>query len=205
MLDALATMAKTDPEVREMLIRDGFGSWIEVDDPNPMPPSPACKPDPEPAGAYSPIDYDCGFGDETVYAGGTGEVRLSQEDYERLQYNADLDAKVEAAVHRVLGPQVEKIQKAADDLLVAHRVSGEKDRYSPEDVSVILTAKGWKGCSEFTVRESWCNKDGRIEADKDPDNGHWLISHAELQRILQQGRPDPPGTHDNHGRRKRKR
>ena len=70
-----------------------------------------------------------------------------------------------------------------------------KKWYSTADVATIL------GKAEFTVRE-WCRL-GRVHAEKKKSGrgvaGEWIVSHAELTRIRNQGLlPDPrPYRHVN--------
>jgi len=156
MLASYADLAKTDPEAREEMIRNGWECWLED-------PAPAEPLDEETIPFYPP---------EEELERLRQELRQLRERQAGPPADVDLAVLVEAALRKVVSPQVEALQKAADDLLLTHRVSGEKDWYSPEDISVFLMSKGWKGCSEYTVRESWCNKDGRIEAEKDPDSGY---------------------------------
>ena len=63
-----------------------------------------------------------------------------------------------------------------------------KEWYSTADVATIL------GKAEFTVRE-WCRL-GRVHAEKKKSGrgvaGEWIVSHAELTRIRNEGLlPDP--------------
>jgi hypothetical protein len=63
-----------------------------------------------------------------------------------------------------------------------------KDYYTTTEVAEILNRAEW------TVRE-WCRL-GRVNADKRPcgrgTSQEWIISHAELQRIRNEGLlPDP--------------
>ena len=65
-----------------------------------------------------------------------------------------------------------------------------KDWYTPAEAAELV------GKAEFTVRE-WCRLE-RIAAKKRPcgrgDSQEWMISHAELQRYLNEGlRPNPWG------------
>ena len=63
-----------------------------------------------------------------------------------------------------------------------------KEWYSTAEVATIL------GKAEFTVRE-WCRL-GRVHAEKKKSGrgvaGEWIVSHAELTRIRNEGLlPDP--------------
>src|SRR5438067_203253 len=82
-----------------------------------------------------------------------------------------------------------KIEATLDVLVVQKTI---KEWYTTEEVAVIL------GKASFTVRE-WCRL-GRIEAAKrECGRGlsqEWIISHAELQRVQNEGlRPDPARFH----------
>jgi hypothetical protein len=70
--------------------------------------------------------------------------------------------------------------------LIEQRVA--KEWYSTAEVAGILSR------AEFTVRE-WCRL-GRVRAEKRPcgrgQAGEWMISHAELTRVQNEGLlPDP--------------
>src|SRR5262245_58340102 len=72
------------------------------------------------------------------------------------------------------------------ETLVAERTV--KEWYSTAEVAVIL------GRAEFTVRE-WCRL-GRVRAEKKKSGrgpaSEWIISHAELTRVRNEGLlPDP--------------
>ena len=63
-----------------------------------------------------------------------------------------------------------------------------KEWYSTAEVAILL------GKAEFTVRE-WCRL-GRVHAEKKKSGrgvaGEWIVSHAELTRIRNEGLlPDP--------------
>jgi hypothetical protein len=79
-----------------------------------------------------------------------------------------------------LGERLEKIEDALA-LLVSQRTV--KDWYSTSEAAQIL------GKAEFTVRE-WCRL-GRIRAAKRPCGRgkakEWAISHAELERVRNEG------------------
>ena len=81
--------------------------------------------------------------------------------------------------------RLEKIEYALERILDQRTV---KEYYSTADVAQIL------GKAEFTVRE-WCRL-GRVHAEKKKSGrgvaGEWIVSHAELIRIKNEGLlPDP--------------
>ena len=63
-----------------------------------------------------------------------------------------------------------------------------KDWYSTAEVAALL------GKAEFTVRE-WCRL-GRVDAEKKKSGrgpaSEWIISHAELTRVRNEGLPPDP-------------
>ena len=57
----------------------------------------------------------------------------------------------------------------------------EKEWYSTAELAEAM------GVSQYTVQERWCNA-GRIECEKDPDNGKWRIPGHEYLRLVKGGR-----------------
>lgn len=55
----------------------------------------------------------------------------------------------------------------------------EKEWYSTEEVAALMSRAPW------TVRE-WC-RHGRIKAVKRPGTDRWVISRAELDRLMNHG------------------
>ena len=76
--------------------------------------------------------------------------------------------------------RLNRIEMALESLL---RERTPKDWYSTAEVAQLL------GKAEYTVRE-WCRQ-GRVHATKKPysrgAHSEWLISHAELIRVQNQG------------------
>ena len=66
--------------------------------------------------------------------------------------------------------------------VMAHRV--EKEWYTTAELAEAV------GKKQFTIQERWCN-DGRIECEKDPDNGKWRIPGAEYRRLVGGGALKP--------------
>jgi hypothetical protein len=80
-------------------------------------------------------------------------------------------------------PLLERLDKVEALLAELLRQRTAKDWYSTGEVAEIL------GKAEFTVRE-WCRQ-GRVHAAKRPCGRgrakEWAISHAELERIRNEG------------------
>ncbi len=81
--------------------------------------------------------------------------------------------------------RLDRIEEALRSLVEQRTV---KDWYSTSEAAAIL------GKAEWTVRE-WCRV-GRVNADKRAcgrgRSQEWIISHAEMERIRNQGLlPDP--------------
>jgi hypothetical protein len=81
-----------------------------------------------------------------------------------------------------------RLQKIETLLAALVEQRAVKEWYSTAEVAAIL------GRAEFTVRE-WCRL-GRVRAEKKKSGrgpaGEWLISHAELTRVRNEGLlPDP--------------
>lgn len=56
----------------------------------------------------------------------------------------------------------------------------EKEWYSTADLAEAMSV------SVYTVTARWCNQ-GRIKAEKDPDNGKWRIPAREYRRLVAGG------------------
>ena len=78
------------------------------------------------------------------------------------------------------GERLDRIEQMLSSLIAQKTV---KEFYTTAEVAELLKK------AEFTVRE-WC-RNGRVHADKRPcgrgNSKEWRISHAELQRILNDG------------------
>ena len=58
----------------------------------------------------------------------------------------------------------------------------KKDYYSTRDVAEMMSV------TLHTVQERWCNQ-ARIECEKDPESGQWLIPAHEFERLRRGGKP----------------
>lgn len=67
---------------------------------------------------------------------------------------------------------------------------GSKEWYTTSELAKLLNK------SQFTVQERWCNE-GRIECEKDGENGKWRIPGDEVRRLLAGGslKPKPARLH----------
>lgn len=82
----------------------------------------------------------------------------------------------------------ERLERIEEALRVLVQQKTVKDWYTTSEAAAVL------GKAEWTVRE-WCRL-GRVNADKRPcgrgRSQEWIISHAEMDRIKNQGLlPDP--------------
>jgi hypothetical protein len=102
-----------------------------------------------------------------------------QQDQKHVSQFEDLSPPLCAWLNEITN-QLTTIEFALAGL-VQHR--GSKEWYTTADVAEILTK------AEYTVRE-WCRQ-GRIDAKKKAcgrgKSGEWLISHAELNRVKNEG------------------
>jgi hypothetical protein len=85
-----------------------------------------------------------------------------------------------AALRDLLLERLDRLEARLDE--IAGQRAG-KERYNTAEVAQLL------GKAEFTVRE-WCRL-GRVHAQKRQSGrgpaGEWMISHAELDRIRNEG------------------
>jgi hypothetical protein len=105
---------------------------------------------------------------------------MTDTEEEPEEDEAEQDASPLASRIHALDQRLERIE-AALHLLVQQRA--EKDWYSTAELAELL------GKAEFTVRE-WCRL-GRVNARKREcgrgQSQEWVISHAELERIKNEG------------------
>ena len=62
--------------------------------------------------------------------------------------------------------------------VMAQRV--DKEWYTTDELAKALNK------SQYTIQERWCN-DGRIECEKNPENGKWRIPGHEYGRLADGG------------------
>ena len=85
----------------------------------------------------------------------------------------------------LLGQQVASLDKKLAEIhqiITAQRI--EKEWYTTTELAEAM------GKSQFTIQERWCN-DGRIECEKDPENGKWRIPGHEVRRLRAGGGRSP--------------
>ena len=78
----------------------------------------------------------------------------------------------------LLGQRLSVLERTVTDIhqvVTATRV--EKEWYTTTELAEAMNK------SQFTVQERWCN-DGRIECEKDPENGKWRIPGHEFRRLV---------------------
>ncbi len=80
-----------------------------------------------------------------------------------------------------LGQDVSGIKKTVDEMHQLIKTQNvEKVWYTTKELAEAM------GVSVYTVAERWCNA-GRIQCEKDPDNGKWLIPGSEFSRLVKGG------------------
>jgi hypothetical protein len=91
-----------------------------------------------------------------------------------------------------VNPIAEKLDRLAERLgKLENRIEAvvigrlDKDWYTTEEVAVLMDRAPW------TVRQ-WCLQ-GRVRAKKRTGTDRWLVSRAELERLMNEGLLKPGG------------
>jgi len=85
----------------------------------------------------------------------------------------------------LLGQRLTTLEEKVGEIhqvILAQRV--QKEWYTTNELAEALDK------SHFTIQERWCN-DGRIECEKDPNSGKWLIPGQEYRRLVGGGALKP--------------
>jgi hypothetical protein len=101
------------------------------------------------------------------------------------QNNGDGHSDLVLQAVLLLGQQVASLDKKLAEIhqvVLAQKV--EKEWYTTSELAEAL------GKSQYTVQERWCNE-GRIECEKDPENGKWRIPGCEFRRLVGGGALKP--------------
>jgi hypothetical protein len=77
---------------------------------------------------------------------------------------------------------VERVLAEIHEVVMNERV--EKEWYTTTEVAKL------KDVAQYTVQERWCNQ-GRIDCEKDPENGKWRIPGHEFRRLKSGGALKP--------------
>ncbi len=91
------------------------------------------------------------------------------------------------AIIRALSSLEQQVVALSDQVSDMHSViseiTGTKDWYTTSEVAAMMKV------TRHTVQERWCNS-GRIECEKDPATGKWMIPGHEFERLRRGGRLD---------------
>ena len=102
-----------------------------------------------------------------------------------VQDNQEPKSEIILQTILMLGQRLATLEEKVADIhqvVLSQRV--EKEWYTTGELAEAL------GKSRYTIQERWCN-DGRIECEKDPENGKWRIPGHEFRRLVGGGALKP--------------